>query len=149
MSFRRVDQGLAEAAARLLPRPGDREDRVERELRTRYRQLRIMLHGAGLAATYAFIMAKANAESGALADAYGKAAAGIRGRLVELGLISADPAMAGPRDVLAQLASLDAVGYARATAEAAALAGWLSRLADAIYQPTGSDAVATSRERAR
>jgi CRISPR-associated protein Cmr5 len=149
MSYRRVDQGLAEAAARLLPRTGDREHRVERELRTRYRQLRIMLHTAGLAATYAFIEAKANAESGTLADAYRKASAGIRDRLAELGLISGDPAQVGPRDMLTQLAAMDAVRYARASAEAAALAGWLSRLADAVYQPAGQDAGETSPESSR
>ena len=53
MTVHRVDQGMAVAAARSLP------DNVDKELRTRYRQLRVMLHTAGLAATYAYIASKA------------------------------------------------------------------------------------------
>lgn len=144
MAVRRVDQGLAEAAARLLPHVDDRQRGIQRELRTRYRQLRIMLHSAGLAATYAFVVAKANAESGKLAEAYAKAATGIRERLAELGLISGNPAQLGPREVLAQLAEMDAHSYVRATAEITALAGWLSRLADALYKPAPESAEATT-----
>src|ERR1035441_1031032 len=44
---------MATAAAEALP------PEVGSELRTRYRQLRVMLHAAGLAATYAFIVSKA------------------------------------------------------------------------------------------
>jgi CRISPR-associated protein Cmr5 len=66
---RRVDQGMAAAAAQALP------EEVDRELRTRYRQLRVMLHAAGLAATYAFIASKAKvAEEDAAGNAQGKLA---------------------------------------------------------------------------
>lgn len=128
MSVRRIDQDMAAAAAAALPR------QVTRDLRTRYRQLRVMLHTAGLAATYAFIAAKANGEAGQLADAYASAAHGIRARLVTLDLLSGDPARMSARDVLAKLGEMDGGKYARASAEAAALVGWLSRLADAVTE---------------
>lgn len=124
---RRVDQGMAAAAASVLP------ENVSPELRTRYRQLRVMLHTAGLAATYAFIAAKSG-EGGALAEAYQSAGAGIRQRLSDAGLLTGDPRRMGARQVMDELGRMNAVQYARASAEAAALAGWLSRLADAAYQ---------------
>jgi CRISPR/Cas system CMR-associated protein Cmr5 small subunit len=123
---RRIDQDMASAAAELLPAE------VTQELRTRYRQLRIMLRTAGLAATYAFIAAKAG-EGTSLAEAYRKAGQGIGDRLADAGLIQAS-AQRDARAFLAALGGMSAVEYARASAEAAALAGWLSRLADAVYQ---------------
>lgn len=129
MSVRRVDQGSAAAAAGLLPETVD--PKLRKELRTRYRQLRAMLHGAGLAATYAFVAAKA---TGDLRESYGKVADGLRRRLTDRGLLTGDPAIMGPAEVLGQLGRMDSVRYARASAEAAALLGWLSRLADATYQ---------------
>lgn len=122
---RRIDQGMAEAAAGLLP-----ED-VSDEMRTRYRQLRIMLHTAGLAATYAFVAAKAG-DRNELAGAYQKARDGIAQRLSDTGLLSRDAGDLSVRDVLGELGKMNAVQYARASAEIAALAGWLSRLADAV-----------------
>jgi CRISPR-associated protein Cmr5 len=131
MSVRRIDQGMALAAAQLLP------DRVTKELRTRYRQLRIMTHTAGLAATYAFIAAKAG-ESNDLAIAYRRAGQGIRRRLGELGLLTGDAERMSARAVLDQLGGMDPVGYARASAEATTFLGWLARLADAEWQAAGS-----------
>lgn len=128
MSGRRIDQDMAAAAAGMLPQP------VTRELRTRYRQLRVMLHTAGLAATYAFVVAKARAESGLLAQAYGDAGRGIRNRLADIQLLSGDPAQLDARQVLEQFGSMDGSDYARASAEAAALTAWLSRLADALVE---------------
>jgi len=127
MSVRRVDQGMAAAAAGLLPA------KVSKELRTRYRQLRIMTHTAGLAATYAFIAAKAGERSD-LAVAYQRAGEGIRERLTGLGLLSGDAKQMGVREVLGQLGGMDAVQYARASAEATAFTSWLARLADAMHQ---------------
>lgn len=128
---RRIDQGMATAAAALLP------PQVSQELRTRYRQLRIMLHNAGLAATYTFIAAKAG-ERSSLAEAYQKAGEGIRDRLIDAGLLTAGSSPVSVRQVVAELGGMDPVQYARASAEAAALAGWLSRLADAAYQAARS-----------
>lgn len=124
MSVRRVDQNMAAAAAGMLPRP------VTPELRTRYRQLRVMLHTAGLAATYAFIVARAGSVSGSsgLAPAYAQVAQGIRDRLT---LPSVDVRSLDPQQVLRHLGEMPSADYARASAEAAALLGWLSRLADA------------------
>ena len=140
MSVRRVDQGGAAAAAGLLPDTVD--PKLRKELRTRYRQLRAMLHGAGLAATYAFMAAKT---SGDLGESYSTVAHGLRQRLTERGLFTGDPATMGPAEVLGQLGRMDSVRYARASAEAAALLGWLSRLADASYQRAESADDAGSR----
>jgi CRISPR/Cas system CMR-associated protein Cmr5 small subunit len=90
-----------------------------------------MLHSAGLAATYAYIAARSGAETGVLAEAYRKTASGIRERLHNVGLLPAD---LGPQELLAALGQMNAAEYARASAEAAALTRWLSRLADATYQ---------------
>jgi CRISPR/Cas system CMR-associated protein Cmr5 small subunit len=136
MTVHRVDQGMAAAAARSLP------DNVDKELRTRYRQLRVMLHTAGLAATYAFIASKAGGAGGEtttddpdkLARAYRDAAAGIRARLADLGVFSRDVRPMGVRDFMTELGGMDSVRYARASAEASAFVGWLSRLADATWQ---------------
>jgi CRISPR-associated protein Cmr5 len=127
MTVRRVDQGMAEAAARALPAA------VGKELRTRYRQLRIMTHTAGLAATYAFIAAKAG-EQNELATAYQRAGEEIQKRLTGLGLLPGDAPRMTARDVLRELGRMDPVQYARASTEAAAFTGWLARLADAMYQ---------------
>ncbi|MGH3907978.1 MAG: type III-B CRISPR module-associated protein Cmr5 [Pseudonocardiaceae bacterium] len=127
---RRIDQDGAAAAAGLLDTTLDAKR--AKELRTRYRQLRAMLHSAGLAATYAFVAARtASAELG---ESYRKVAEALRRRLTGRGLLTGDPATMTPADVLGQLGGMDVVAYARASAEAAALLGWLSRLADATYQ---------------
>jgi CRISPR/Cas system CMR-associated protein Cmr5 small subunit len=128
VSVRRVDQAMAATAAELLPKT------VDKELRTRYRQLRAMLHQAGLAATYAFVASKATGQ-GKLPDAYRLVAQGIQKRLAALGVLTQDPASATHRDVFEALGKAEAPDYARASAEVAALAGWLSRLADALYVP--------------
>jgi CRISPR type III-B/RAMP module-associated protein Cmr5 len=127
---RRIDQDMAAAASDLIT------GEVDRELRTRYRHLPVMLRTAGLAATYAFIAAKSTGGNPELAGAYREAARGIRKRLVEQHLLTGDWRTLTAGQVLAQLGDMDATGYARASAEAAALTGWLSRLADAMYKPT-------------
>ena len=129
MSVRRIDQDMAATAARMLP------GTVDKELRTRYRQLRSMLHQAGLAATYAFVASKATG-AGKLPDAYRSVAEGIRERLGTLDVLTGDPTSATHRDVFEALGKTGAPEYARASAEVAALTGWLSRLADAVYVPT-------------
>jgi hypothetical protein len=124
VSVRRIDQDMAATAAGMLQRP------VTKELRTRYRQLRVMLHTAGLAATYAFIVARASSTTGSgdLARAYSQVAHGIRDRLT---LASGNASPLDPQQVLLHLGEMKTTDYARASAETAALLGWLSRLADA------------------
>ncbi|MBA9007291.1 type III-B CRISPR module-associated protein Cmr5 [Thermomonospora cellulosilytica] len=129
---RRIDQEMAAAASNLIT------GQVDQELRTRYRQLPVRLRTAGLAATYAFIASKANGTD-RLAAAYRSAAEGIRRRLVEQGLLAGDWRTMTARDVLDQLGHMDAAAYARASAEVAALTGWLSRLADAMYRRPADD----------
>ena len=135
MTARRVDQGMAVAASRALPA------KVDKELRTRYRQLRVMLHTAGLAATYAYIASKAR-ETGdgqdKLAKAYQEARVGIQVCLKAAGLLADDKASA--RDVLTRLGQMKPAEYARAGAEAAAFMSWLSRLADAEWQESDNRA---------
>jgi len=131
VTTRRIDQNMATAAAAALPQAATLKDTEKKALRTRYRQLGAMLHSAGLAATYAFIAARSSTEKDVLADAYRQVARAIRERLAEVGLLSRD---LGPREVLEALGRMSAVEYARASAEAAALTRWLSRLADATYQ---------------
>jgi len=130
----RIDQGMAAVAAEALP--GD----VDPELRTRYRQLRVMLHTAGLAATYAFIASKAKDTDGQgqrdkLATAYHTAGEAIRKRLLARNMFPGRSQPRDAREVLAALGAMSQVEYARASAEAAALVGWLGRLADAVYVP--------------
>ena len=128
---RRIDQGMAAAAAELL----DGQE-VTRELRTRYRQLSAMFYSAGLAATYAFIAAKAG-EQDKLGRAYRKAGEAIGRRLAEMDLLPATAAQLDVGAVMAALGGMDVVTYARASAEATALASWLRRLADALCEEPG------------
>jgi CRISPR type III-B/RAMP module-associated protein Cmr5 len=139
MTVRRIDQGMAGAAARALPAS------VDKELRTRLRQLRVMLHSAGLAATYAFIAAKSKDNAGEgprddLAQAYQRVAEELRGRLADRRLLPHDARQMSAAQVMAALADMDPVRYARASAEASAFAGWLARLADAVFLEGGSGA---------
>jgi CRISPR/Cas system CMR-associated protein Cmr5 small subunit len=135
VAVRRIDQGLAVAAVNALPAE------VTGDLRTRYRQLRIMLHSAGLAASYAFIASKAgDPEEGGIAGAYGAVAEAIQKRLAGLGLLTGSGDRLGARDVLRQLGEMSPVDYARASTEAAALVSWLSRLASAVAAEGGEDA---------
>jgi CRISPR/Cas system CMR-associated protein Cmr5 small subunit len=129
----RIDQGMAAAAARALPAE------VTAELRTRYRQLRVMLRTAGLAATYAFIAAKAG-DTDQLAVAYRSAGEAIVNRLSARNMFPDGAQPASVREVLTLLGRMDRTEYARASAEAAALAGWLARLADALFVPGDANA---------
>lgn len=123
---KRVDQGMAEAAAAILG------DRVDEATRTRMRQLPQRLRGSGLAATYAFLLAK-GAGSGDVAAAYRKLARGIAQRVAEEGLLPVDgSAQDLERQFLQRLTQADLTRYARVSAEVDALAVWLSRLAEAL-----------------
>jgi CRISPR type III-B/RAMP module-associated protein Cmr5 len=116
---------MAARSAQILP------DVVDRELRTRYRQLPVMLRTAGLSATYAFIAAKSR-DSSALGQAYARVADGIVTHLSERKLIAAGPGRPGHRQVLTLLAAMDLADYTQASTEVAELAQWLARLADAV-----------------
>lgn len=147
MTAQRIDQGMAVAATRALP------ETVDKELRTRYRQLRAMLHRAGLAPTYAFIASKTKGEDGddapdapKLGKAYRDAALAIRVQVFG-GDPRRKPETMTAREVLTALGEMSPAQYARASAQAAAFVGWLSRLADACVpgeestsRPGGADA---------
>jgi CRISPR type III-B/RAMP module-associated protein Cmr5 len=117
---------MAAAAAGMLPQT------ISDQLRTRYRQLPVMLRTAGLAATYAFLVAKADASE--LGRAYGKVADGIRQHLASRQLLPGDTTGLRNQDVVARLADAPLRDYTRAAAEVEALAGWLSRLAEAAHR---------------
>jgi len=132
MPVKRIDQGMAVAAVNALPR------QVTGDLRTRYRQLRVMLHSAGLAASYAYIASKAgDRDAPGLPGAYGKVAHALKERLVDLRLLTGQADDLGTPEVMRQLGGMDPVTYARASAEAAALVSWLSRLASAVAAENG------------
>jgi hypothetical protein len=112
--------------------------KIDKDLRTRYGQLRVMLHGSGLAATYAFVAAKSGTGN-ARENAYRKVGRGICDRLAARGLLTADPETVTPAEMLTVLSAMGATEYARASADIAALFGWLSRLADATFQADQAD----------
>lgn len=123
----RVDQRMAGVAAAMLP------ERITPELRTRYRQLPVMVRTSGLAGAYAFLIAKSDQQT-ELGRAYGKVASGIRSHLIERRLISDTSSGGSNHSVLAALAGMQPQEYAQAAAETELLAGWLSRLAEAKHQ---------------
>lgn len=127
--MRRTDQGAAVAAARVLPTT------ITPVQRRRYRTLRVMIRTSGLAATYAFIAAKAGPANPAapaadtpVAAAYRTVLEHVTTHLTSVGL--RDSAM-HPVDVIAWLGNLSTDQYARASNTVSELLTWLSRLADA------------------
>lgn len=125
----RFDQAMARAAAGMLPPV------VTGTLRTRYRQLPVMLRTSGLAATLAYLVGKTDEKE--LGIAYGLVASGIRKHLTDHHIVGPAPAgtpLQANMWLLTKLGELPTAGYARAAAQVEALAGWLSRLADARFQ---------------
>ena len=128
---RRVDQRMAAAAAKMLP------DEVKDALRTRYRQLPVQVRTSGLAATYAYLLGKST-EKNELGRAYRRVADGIRIHLTTHSRL-VDAAADTNEKLLRALADLDTSAYARASAEVQALAGWVSRLAEARFAAAYGD----------
>lgn len=125
-SARRVDQAAAGIACRVLGKE------VSSELRTRMRQLPMQLRGSGLAATYAFVLSKADAHGGKLEKAYYRLAERIASHVAERGLITETGRQMDPRQFLKALSEADVHDYARVSVEVETLAIWLSRLAEAL-----------------
>jgi CRISPR/Cas system CMR-associated protein Cmr5 small subunit len=124
--LRRLDQGMAVAASRALPAV------VDPDTLTRLRQLPVLLHTAGLAATLAFLDAKSG-QGTPLEQAYQNTAAAITDRVAaRLGI---EPAPT-PHAMLATLGGLGAVDYQLASSEAQAFAGWLRRIAEGRATPS-------------
>lgn len=128
---RRVDQAMALAAKDMLP------EKIGKELRTRYRQLPVMLHTAGLAATYAFVLSKK--DNSELGPAYRKVADGIRKHIGDRALIGGRTHWGDDFELLEALAQANRSDYMRASAEIFALATWLSRLAEARFRDANAD----------
>lgn len=125
----RVDQGLARVAHDILPPV------VGKELRTRMRQLPSRLRGSGLAATYAFILSKAeNDPKDPLALAYHRLAEKIAAHVSDRRLLGDQRADLDQRGFMEALSEAGPGQYAQVSAEIDALAIWLSRLADAYYE---------------
>lgn len=124
---RRVDQRMASAAGRLLPAT------IPDGLLTRYKQLPVQLRMSGLAATYAYVVAKSDTDD--LGQAYAMVADGIRRHLTDVAkIVTGDTAAATNEGFLRALGELEPSSYARASAEAQSLALWLSRLGEARYR---------------
>jgi CRISPR/Cas system CMR-associated protein Cmr5 small subunit len=128
----RVDQDQARAAAMMLD-----GITVNASLRTRYRTLRVMSHTSGLAATYAYVAARAR-KNDSSADAYAKVQKGLADRLVARRWIE-KKYRDDPRALLQELGEMDTVDYLAASADATALLGWLARLGDALVVEDGGD----------
>ncbi|RKN33833.1 type III-B CRISPR module-associated protein Cmr5 [Micromonospora musae] len=126
---RRVDQQMAAAAAAMLP------EKIDAELRTRYRQLPVLVRVSGLAATYAYLIGKSTKTK--RGPAYQKVADGIRTHLTTRSGLVAAAQIDTNEKLLHALAELDTSVYARVSAEVQVLAGWLSRLAEARYIAAG------------
>ncbi|MFB8762226.1 type III-B CRISPR module-associated protein Cmr5 [Nocardiopsis alba] len=127
----RVDQAAAGIALRILG------DQVNRELRTRMRQLPMRLRGSGLAATYAFVLSKADPRGDRLAQAYHRLAAEIAKQISEQQLLSGtSKQQMTPHEFLRALSEADVHDYARVSVEVEILAVWLSRLSEALCEET-------------
>ncbi|MEU3142724.1 type III-B CRISPR module-associated protein Cmr5 [Nocardiopsis alba] len=129
-SVQRLDQELSGLALKILG------ERVSKDLRTRMRQLPSRLRGGGLAATYAFVLSKADPNPvKELGYAYHQLAMRIAEHVCHRRLLGGNGTVLPPKRFLEALSSATPAQYARASAEVDALATWLSRLADALYEP--------------
>ncbi|HKR49618.1 MAG TPA: type III-B CRISPR module-associated protein Cmr5 [Pseudonocardiaceae bacterium] len=117
----RVDHGLARAAANAL-----RDQDITDELRTRMRGLPAMLQTSGLAATCAFLLAKAKNHE--RSDAYWLTAKTLLDEAAGAAGIDPNP---DPNLTLDALSQATGPQYVLAETRAAMLALWLSRLAQA------------------
>lgn len=116
----RLDQGMAVEASRAVPDP------VNDQVRTRLRQLPVMLQTSGLAATLAFLHAKSGAQS-PLEHAYRDVADALTGRVAAT--IGMARTTTTPQ-LVEHLGGLSGDDYVMAAAHARAFAGWLSRIAE-------------------
>lgn len=121
----RVDQQLATTAAAAL---GGR--RVDKEIRTRLRGLPVLLQTSGLAATCAFLLAKADRQDDR--DPYWATAKILINDAADQVGLAADN---DPRRRLELLSAADGQQYLIAETRASMLAMWLARLAEARYEP--------------
>lgn len=129
---RRVDQAAAGIALRVLG------EKVTAELRTRMRPLPMRLRGSGLAATYAFVLSKADPQGGQLARAYHRLAEQVASHVASQGLLSGTGRQMTPLRFLHALGEADVHDYARVSVEVEVLAVWLSRLAEALCEDKDS-----------
>ena len=125
---RRVDQAAAGIAYRILG------ETVSPELRTRMRQLPMRLRGSGLAATYAFVLSKADSQGDELERAYHRLSERVAAHIGDQGLLSGTGRQMSPHQFLRALGEADVHDYARVSAEVEALSVWLSRLAEALCE---------------
>ena len=126
----RLDQELSGIALDVVG------ERVGRDLRTRMRQLPSRLRGGGLAATYAFVLSKADPNPAKeLGSAYHRLAVKIAEHVCDRRLLGGNGTILPPARFLAALSEATPAQYARASAAGDACAITLSRLAHALYEP--------------
>lgn len=135
-SFTRVDQSMATKAIDLIP---SGSDEYAQELRSRFSHLPGQLRSSGLAATYAFLAARASTGSSQrLRDAYAAVTRTIVRRLCERDFVKLqnepldDNGPVPHKTVLEQLGGMSTLYYALATREAAMLFMWMRRLSDSV-----------------
>ncbi len=139
-SARRVDQAAAGIALRVLG------EEVTSELRTRMRQLPMRLRGSGLAATYAFVLSKADPQGEQLARAYHRLAEQVASHVANQGLLSGTGRQMAPLRFLQALGEANVHDYARVSVEVEMLAVWLSRLAEALCEDKDSGEGSVGRD---
>ncbi|RKS07010.1 CRISPR-associated protein Cmr5 family [Nocardiopsis sp. Huas11] len=124
---KRLDNQMAGLAYQIL-QPG-----FTLEVRTRMRQLPARLRGGGLAATYAFILSHSG-QANAVEKAYTRLAEVIARYVAEHRLIPDGPEQMDPYLFLEQLSKskMTPTTYTRISLRVEALAGWMSRLSDAL-----------------
>jgi|GEM_PF-3287735 len=123
------DQGLALIAARVLPAP---EEGNAREIRTRLKNLPMLLHRTGLASTLAFLYSRSGNDNQALASAYEAVYRAVWIVIEDTGVEGASVAAAGNvSQQFTWLGSLPSSDYGRLSLRVIDVALWIKRLSAA------------------
>ncbi|MFC0438060.1 type III-B CRISPR module-associated protein Cmr5 [Kutzneria buriramensis] len=123
MTATRIDHELAKVAAKTVP------GTVSDDLRTRYAGLPHMIMASGLAASVAFLLAKAESTAGGIdGPAYREAATTLLDDAADCAGI---PRGEHPNATLTNIANADHHRYLIAESRARMLAVWLARIANA------------------
>jgi hypothetical protein len=120
----RIDQGMAVRAAEILG-----TETIDQDLRRVLRGLPVMIRTNGLAMTCVFLLARSKKTN----DRYWKAATALLADTASVVGVASDPR---PVVMLDRIAQLDGQRYLLAENHGRLLAGWLARLADALYEET-------------
>jgi CRISPR-associated protein (Cas_Cmr5) len=120
----RIDQGMAVRAAEILG-----TETIDQDLRSVLRGLPVMIRTNGFAMTCVFLLARSKTTN----DRYWKAVTALLADTASVVGVASDPR---PVVMLDTIAQLDGQQYLLAEHHGRLLAGWLARLADALYEET-------------